>query len=810
MIIEELELENFVSHRKTKMKFDLGVTLIVGSNGAGKTSILDGISFALFKLHSRGKDENVVNRRAKHAKVGLKFSVPGKGQYVVEWNIEKKKKGCDIKGVIYELTESGRHALTREAGSNTLLPEIAKILDVKKETFESSVYVRQGEIEKLVVEDPAERKRLISKLLGIDDFEQAWSLMKEIVDEYDKRLERLRGELSEKERVLGELERLRGELADVEGRIGELETLVRELEEERARVEERLRRMEEVKRKFDELKVKLAEVKAELDKRKEKVRAAEKDLKMFEELRGEVERRGAGYERYVALEREVERLGQEKKPYEGARDIVMVQERETENLRREEKKLEERLSSMMLNYSKILGVEVSEEEVSAVCEREKARVEEEIKVLTKRRRELEEKVGELEGRIRDNEDKVRRLKEAEARCPLCGKELTEEHKERLLRELLENLERLRREKERVAEEAREVERRLEEENRRRASVDKVDGEAVKNLKADLEEKRKRRREVEAELEEARSKLERLVELERLIDEAKREAEGVRADYEAYISAESQLRRLGDENKLVEAYTAAVREVEEAERELSAVEKEMSELGYDEREYEATREELEKVRAKLEEKRRELASLRGEEKKLRDGIERHRARIKELEEKETEARKLESFVELLKRIREAYGKDGVQKLIRARARPAIEAYTRDYLNRFNLEYSDVRLDEDYKLTVIGPSGSQSVDAVSGGERVALAIALRMAVAKVIAGNRISTMIMDEPTVFLDEERRRELIEILKRAFREEAKVVPQLIIVSHDRELEEAADVVYTVTKEGGWSKVEEVEAGQRV
>ncbi|MEM4675379.1 MAG: SbcC/MukB-like Walker B domain-containing protein, partial [Nitrososphaerota archaeon] len=119
--------------------------------------------------------------------------------------------------------------------------------------------------------------------------------------------------------------------------------------------------------------------------------------------------------------------------------------------------------------------------------------------------------------------------------------------------------------------------------------------------------------------------------------------------------------------------------------------------------------------------------------------------------------------------------------------------------------DVKLDDDYEITVIGPSGSQSVDAVSGGERVALAIALRMAIAKVIAEGKVSTMIMDEPTVFLDEERRRELIEILKKAFKEEAKIIPQLIIVSHDRELEDAADVVYMVTKEGGWSKVEQVE-----
>ncbi|MEM4674858.1 MAG: SMC family ATPase, partial [Nitrososphaerota archaeon] len=240
VIIEELELENFVSHKKTKVKFDLGVTLIVGPNGAGKTSILDGISFALFKLHSRGKDENIVNKRARHAKVSLKFSVPGRGRYIAEWDIERKKEGCNVKGVVYEVTDGGRKPITREAGSKTLLPEIARIVGIEKETFESSIYVRQGEIEKLVTEKPAERKKLISKLLGIEDFEQAWRVMEEIVREYREKLAKLRGMLEEKERVSRELEEVREKVARVRERIGEVREIVRKLKEEKEKAEEKL------------------------------------------------------------------------------------------------------------------------------------------------------------------------------------------------------------------------------------------------------------------------------------------------------------------------------------------------------------------------------------------------------------------------------------------------------------------------------------------------------------------------------------------------------------------------------------------
>ena len=46
-MIKTVELVNFISHSETKLDLDEGVTVFVGSNGAGKSSIIDGITFAL-------------------------------------------------------------------------------------------------------------------------------------------------------------------------------------------------------------------------------------------------------------------------------------------------------------------------------------------------------------------------------------------------------------------------------------------------------------------------------------------------------------------------------------------------------------------------------------------------------------------------------------------------------------------------------------------------------------------------------------------------------------------------------------------
>jgi exonuclease SbcC len=185
----------------------------------------------------------------------------------------------------------------------------------------------------------------------------------------------------------------------------------------------------------------------------------------------------------------------------------------------------------------------------------------------------------------------------------------------------------------------------------------------------------------------------------------------------------------------------------------------------------------------------------------DEARRHREELELLEVKAQEKKMVDNYIIVLNKIRDAYGKDGIQKMIRARARPLLEKTTRDLFERFNLAYSDIKIDDDYNISVIGPSGEQDIDQISGGERVALAIALRLAIAQVLSG-RIEIVIMDEPTTHLDEERRKELVNILNSFFREGGRIIPQMLIITHHSEIEEVADMVYSVKKKEGYSSVE--------
>ena len=59
MIINNIELTNFKSHKSTKIEFKKGISLILGENGAGKSSILEAISYAFFKQVNGKLEENI-------------------------------------------------------------------------------------------------------------------------------------------------------------------------------------------------------------------------------------------------------------------------------------------------------------------------------------------------------------------------------------------------------------------------------------------------------------------------------------------------------------------------------------------------------------------------------------------------------------------------------------------------------------------------------------------------------------------------------------------------------------------------------
>ena len=167
MIFTRLRMNNFKSHEQTVIQFDKGISVIVGENGAGKSTILEAISFALFKQHTGKKIDDLVRNNANSMSIELEFSSNNRDYKIV------REKKSSLKSSLFKRASSEGGYMHVCTGDREVASEIRQILDIDSDLFLNAIYIRQGEIAELVDKTPAEKKQLIGKLLGLDSMEES-------------------------------------------------------------------------------------------------------------------------------------------------------------------------------------------------------------------------------------------------------------------------------------------------------------------------------------------------------------------------------------------------------------------------------------------------------------------------------------------------------------------------------------------------------------------------------------------------------------------------------------------------------------
>jgi exonuclease SbcC len=217
-------------------------------------------------------------------------------------------------------------------------------------------------------------------------------------------------------------------------------------------------------------------------------------------------------------------------------------------------------------------------------------------------------------------------------------------------------------------------------------------------------------------------------------------------------------------------------------------------------------ELEKLRKRKEELSREIGQIEGELGGLQAIIEEKSKRAEELEKNLRVLKKAKEFYSLMRKVRdEVYHRDGpVLKGLRGWIYEQVSERAREYLDMFDSNVDDVKIEEkgDSVVFTCYHSGRElGWEWLSGGEKVVLALALRLAIGDVLGAQRLRFFILDEPTVHLDSEKRMRLRDVLVKL----SQKMPQVIVITHDEEIFEGSEArVLRFEKEGGATRVVEV------
>ena len=139
-MIERLVLKNFKSHGDSEIEFNPGLNVFLGEVGAGKTSILEAISFALFGRYVGSVTHSeLIRRGSEKAGISLIFS-SSSGRYKVDRTIHSEKTQR-AKLLIYD----GERWKLAVEGALAVSKSIENLLDVDSSNFLGAIYASQGE-----------------------------------------------------------------------------------------------------------------------------------------------------------------------------------------------------------------------------------------------------------------------------------------------------------------------------------------------------------------------------------------------------------------------------------------------------------------------------------------------------------------------------------------------------------------------------------------------------------------------------------------------------------------------------------------
>jgi len=182
-MIKSIELVDFLSHSDTKLEFDNNATVFVGQNGAGKSSIIDAITFALFGEHTRKNNKSLIRRGANQGFAKIEFSANGKNYQALR-KIDSKggltaQFSEDIDGKLKTIAEGERKQF-----DESMTEQIEKTLGIDFEKLKIASIVQQGELSSIIKAKPKEFKELLNAIIGIDRLDVALSSMRTVQREF--------------------------------------------------------------------------------------------------------------------------------------------------------------------------------------------------------------------------------------------------------------------------------------------------------------------------------------------------------------------------------------------------------------------------------------------------------------------------------------------------------------------------------------------------------------------------------------------------------------------------------------------------
>ncbi len=797
MRLNRLQMANFRQHMSTVIEFDSGLTGIIGPNGSGKSTVLEAIAWALYGTPAaRGNRDSIRSIRA-----------PARSGVRVELDF-------DLGGHRYRVVRGLTHAELYLDGSDAPIANsisgvtelLRRRLGMSLEEFFNTYFTGQKELSVMAAMGPSERAQFLSRVLGYEKLRAAQALVRD-------RRKVIAAEIVGVRAVMPDAEKVAQMLRDAEERLTTAEHRLDDATKRRTHATRALEsstpRWEAAQRDRDQLQELLAQLRV----------AESEELGVVRELE-RIERELDAV--HVARE-ELQRLADMLKPLASVvtdlqrMDVLWREEGRRQTLLENERAVAEELARVRERRSKIetapeleraatTEIDVKRDELRRV----EADVEQRRTEWVRDHQEAETKLKAFRqqyAELKEQREGIARLGEDGA-CPTCTRPLGVHYKA-VLDDFDAKLDTLSVDGKYYKNRLEQLDAAAEELKRldegRRALTDELGRleRRCAKIQAAVQELAQLTREVEAKDQRHEQLRREIAAIPPGYDKARHEH--LQNELARLKPLDARAARLGaqierEEQLKTEQFRAGRRAAEIRER-AAGLRARRDASAFSEQRFAELRADYERCLAELRSAEVAVAQTEGEVASGRQARESAQQEKEKLAKAQAQLDVLTTERRLHDELDRAYTE--MRTDLNVQLRPEISEVASAFLTELtDGRYAELELDDQYNVIVLEDGIPKPV--ISGGEEDLANLVLRLSISQMIAeraGQSFSLLILDEVFASLDEARRHNVLDLLRRL----NDRFDQVIVITHMESVREGLDRVISVRydQESGASIVEQ-------
>ena len=688
-MIKSIELVDFLSHSDTKLEFKDGVTIFVGDNGAGKSSVIDAITYALFGEHTRKNPKSLIRRGTNQGYAKIEFSIRDK-QYEAFRKIKNISSNY-LEAKFFETTDNNRIDIAsgeRKQYNESMKEEVEKIIGMDYKKLQIASIVQQGQLNAIIDSGAADRQELLNSIIGIDKLNIASKYMLENIKKFREKIK-----------------------TDLGYNDDDIENLTRKFENYQQDIKETQPKKNQLELKQKQIQEKLTGLQNELEIETPKI----DKINQLELRKNEL----------VTYVKEKERV---------------IQQQISENER------------------KIRDCEGCFDEIKLKIDFESKiqKVGEAVDDTLKKIQEMTSQIASL----KEKQILASKLQLKDNKCPVCDSIVEklnpffqEEHIKEEIIKLQENI-------------------KLKEKER----------DMYTQKKKEFLEKVQKTRDAEATL----------------------RAHSINTKEELMeIQKETQIQKI----KLPMINNNDLKEISQMDDHSKVIFENILKLEVDTKGF--SEKEFLNLKKTISEKQTSLSQMDQQIGGILEKIDKAKRQIETIQKVILELKIVKKYVSKLDKVQtNIFSRDGsVATSLRSWALNSISVKASEYLSFLNTKIQRIALSEkarDVSIACYSKTEVLELESLSGGEKVSVALALRLGMASLLGSSNLNLMILDEPTTHLDAERKKSLVRVLSQLTEISNSQTPmQFLIITHDAEIFEDSNVeqIYKFESKEEGSKV---------